>query len=147
MKVALARTLGGWTPADDEAIRASRRWEPGEIAVVDLKKPRIYKSLKRYHKLTSVVFENSSQFKSKRQVEDFLKLRCGHCTQIVSKSTGLIYELPDSVDYDNVDSEEEFQEIWQRMKDVVCQEILPGVTDAQLEFEILKLCQLAGGSR
>lgn len=143
MKVTLARTLSGWTPSDDEAIRVSRRWSAGETVVVDLKKPRIYKSLKRYWKLCEVVFNNSQQFKSKEQVHQFLKLRSGHSTQIMAKSTGEIFLVADSIDYDTVEDEAEFQEIWRRMVDVVCEDILPDIKRDELEFEVLKLCGLA----
>lgn len=143
MKVTLARSLSGWTPSDDEAIRVSRRWSAGETVVVDLKKPRLKKSLNRYWKLCEVAFMNSQQFKSKEQVHQFLKLRSGHSTPIMAKSTGEIFLVADSIDYDTVEDEAEFQEIWRRVIDVVCMDILPGVTQAELELEILRLCGLA----
>lgn len=147
MKVTLARTLAGWSPADDEAIRVSRRWNAGETVVVDLKKSRNYKSLKRYWKLCQLVFENCNQFKSKEQVHQFLKIKSGHSTPIVAKSTGEVFLLADSIDYDTIEDEAEFQEIWRRVIDVVCEDILPGIGRAEIEFEVQKLCGLAGGTR
>jgi len=145
VKVALARTLSGWAPGDDEAIRVSRRWEPGEIAIVDLKKSRVYKSLKRYQALLTLVFENSRQFKSRDQVHQYLKIRAGHATRIESAS-GEAFFVADSIDYDTLD-ETEFQEVWRRVIDVVCEDVLPGVTESQIELELLKCMGLAGGSR
>lgn len=143
MKANLVRTLAGWSPADDEAIRISRRWNVGETTTVDLKKSRNYKSLKRYWKLCEVVFNNSQQFKSKEQVHQFLKIKAGHSTQIIAKSTGEVFYLADSIDYDTIDDEVEFQEIWRRVVDVVCEDILPGISRDELEYEVLKLCGLA----
>lgn len=143
MKVTLARTLAGWSPLDDEAVRVSRRWGVGETVVVDLKKPRVYKSLKRYWKLCEVVFNNSQEFKSKDQVHQFLKLRSGHATQIMAKSTGEIFLVADSIDYDTIEDEAQFQELWRRVVDVVCEDILPGVERHELELEVLQLCGLA----
>jgi hypothetical protein len=143
VKVTLVRTLVGWSPVDDESIRVSRRWSPGETAVVDLKKPRNYKSLKRYWKLCEVVLNSSKDFKSKDQVHQFLKIRAGHATVIVAKSTGEVYLLADSIDYDSIEDETEFQEIWRRVVDVVCEDILPGIDRNELEYEVLKLCGLA----
>lgn len=145
MKIPLARTLSGWAPADDEAVRVSRRWEPGEIAIVDLKKPRVYKSLKRYQALLTMVFENSTKFKSRDQVHQYLKIRAGHATRIES-AAGEAFFIADSIDYDTLD-ETEFQDVWNRVKDVVCEDIIPGLKQPELEFEILKVCGLAGGSR
>lgn len=147
MKISLARTLSGWTPADDEAARVSRRWNVGETAVVDLKKSRNYQSLKRYWKLCEVVFNNCRDFKSKEQIHQFLKIKAGHATQFVSKSTGEVYLLADSIDYDTIEDEAEFQELWRRVIDVVCEEIIPGIDRWELENEVLKLCGLAGGAR
>lgn len=146
MKIALARTLSGWVPCDDEAVRVSRRWEPGEIAIVDLKKTRVYKSLKRYQALLTLVFENSPKFQSRDQVHQYLKIRAGHATRIQIEGTDDVMLLANSIDYDTLD-EQEFQEVWSRIKDVVCDEIIPGLKKPELEFEILKLCGLAGGSR
>ena len=146
MKVALARTLSGWTPGDDEAIRVSRRWEPGEIVIVDLKKTRVYKSLKRYQALLTLVFSNSSKFQSRDQVHQYLKIRAGHTTLIGIEGTNEVLVLANSIDYDTLD-ELEFQEVWSRIKDVVCEEIIPGLKKPELELEILKLCGLAGGNR
>lgn len=143
MKANLVRTLAGWSPADDEAVRISRRWSVGETTTVDLKKSRNYKSLKRYWKLCEVVFNNSQQFKSKEQVHQFLKIKAGHATQIVAKSTGEVFYLADSIDYDTIDDEVQFQEIWRRVVDVVCEDILPGISRDELEYEVLKLCGLA----
>lgn len=143
MKANLVRTLAGWSPADDEAIRISRRWSVGETTTVDLKKSRNYKSLKRYWKLCEVVFNNSQQFKSKEQVHQFLKIKSGHATQIVAKSSGEVFLLADSIDYDTIEDEVEFQEIWRRVVDVVCEDILPGISRDELEYEVLKLCGLA----
>lgn len=147
MKVSLVRTLSGWSPADDEALRVSRRWGAGEAVVVDLKKSRLHKSLRRYWKLVQLVLDNSEQFKTKEQVHEFLKRRSGHVITIVSKSTGEVFELADSIDYDSIEDEAEFQEIWRRVVDVVCTDILPGVTEAEIEHEILKCVGLAGGGR
>ena len=142
MKVSLQRTLAGWVPADDEAWRVTRRWEIGEVATPDLKKAREAKSLKRYWVLVQIVFDNSGQFKTKPQVHDYFKRKAGHVIQIVEKSTGAIFEVADSIDYDTLD-ETEFMEVWRRIVDVVCMDILPGISEAELEFEIMKICGLA----
>lgn len=144
MKVTLARTLTGWSPNDDEAVRVSRRWKPGESVVVDLKKPREHRSLRRYWGLCKLVFENSDKFKTIAQVHQYLKVRSGHCTQIVSESTGEVFLVADSIDYDTLE-ENEFQAVWRRVVDVVCEDILPGITEAEIEAEILKCTGLAGG--
>lgn len=146
MKVSLARTLSGWSPADDEAVRVSRKWQPGESVVVDLKKPRAHRSLRRYWGLCNLVMQNSDKFKSPSQVSDYLKIRSGHCSLIASEKTGEIFQIPDSIDYDTLD-EPEFQEVWKRVVDVVCEDILPGITHEEIATEIMQCAGLAGGMR
>lgn len=146
MKISLSRTLTGWAPADDEALRVSRHWKPGESVVVDMKRPRQHRTLRRYWGLCKLILQNSEDFRSVTQVSDYLKLRAGHCSSIASESTGEVFQIPDSIDYDSLD-EPEFQEVWRRVVDVVCEDFLPGMTMPEVEHEVLKCCGLAGGGR
>lgn len=142
MKVPMVRTLRGWEPFDDEAIRASRRWKPGEIAMLDLVKPRIYKNLKRYRALAKLIYENSEKFESDDQVLQYLKIRAGHSTMILVESTGEMISVANSIDYDTLD-EVEFQEVWRRIIDIVCLEVIPGISETEIEIELLKCMGLA----
>jgi hypothetical protein len=138
----LIRTLNGAAPADDAAKELFRKWPIGEKRKCDVRKPRDYRSLKRYMALCKLVYENNDQFKSPAQVHDYLKIRAGHCTHIVSAKTGEIFTVADSIDYDTLD-EDQFQEVWQRVVKVVAEEIIPGIDIPSMELEVLKCCGLA----
>jgi len=59
----------------------------------------------------------------------------------VSRSTGEVRWVADSIDYDTLE-EGEFQEVWKRAIQGVIEELLPSITEAELEREILKFCGL-----
>lgn len=144
--IALTRTLSGLAPADDHAREILKRWPIGETLKADVRKPRALRTLKRWWVLCNLVSANSDQFKTPDMVHQYLKLRAGHCDQIIAQSTGEIYLIPSSISFDALD-ETEFQDVWRRAVDVVLQDILPGVSERDLEAEILRLCGLAGGGR
>jgi hypothetical protein len=142
MDITMVRTLNGLTPADDAGKEVLKRWPVGQALKVDVRKPRAHRSLRRYWGLVNLVFENSDQFKSTEQVHQYLKIRAGHCTHIVNKATGETFLIADSINYDNLD-EDEFQKVWNSVVNVVCEEILPGITQPEIEHELQKCMGLA----
>jgi hypothetical protein len=141
-KLSLKRTLNGWTEADDASKQTAKRFNVGEIYRAAIVKPRSHKSLARYWLLVEMILDNTDLFKSKEQLHLYLKLRAGHCTPITAKSSGEVFWIPDSIDYDTL-SEDEFAEIWKRVTQVVCEDIIPGLQLPELELEIQKLMGLA----
>jgi len=139
--VTLVRTLSGLAPADDHAREVLRRWNVGEQLRADIRKPRSLRTLRRYWALVRLTYENCEQFKSEQQVHQYLKIRAGHCTPIVSKSTGEVFLVPDSISYDRLD-ETEFRAVWERVVQVVADEIL-GTGVPEIEAEIMRIVGLA----
>jgi hypothetical protein len=141
-KLLLKRTLSGWTEADDESKALARKFVVGQTYRANISKPRELVSLRRYWGLVTLILDNSPQFTSKEQIHNYLKIRAGHCTPIVSKSTGEIFLVPNSIDFDSLD-ETQFQAVWNKVVDVVCEEILPGVSQDEINLEIQKCCGIA----
>jgi hypothetical protein len=141
-KILLKRTLNGWAEADDDSRDAARKFRVGETYKASIVRPRDMRSHRRYWGLVTLILENTDQFASKEIIHNYLKIRAGHCTTIVSKTTGEVFLVPNSIDFDTLD-ETAFQDVWRRVVDVVCQEILPGVTENEINYEIQKCCGLA----
>lgn len=141
--VAMTRTLAGLSPANDEAAHVLRRVPVGNVVQVELHRPRRNKALRKWWALCNLVHQNCEQFRSPEQVHDFLKIKAGHCTQVVSKATGEIFLIADSIAFARLD-EDEFQTVWGRAVQAVCTDILPGVEQAEMEYQILKLIGAAG---
>lgn len=141
-KLHLKRTLGGFQPADDLSAETAKRFKVGETFKAEVVKPRSRKTLGRYWVLCQMILDNTETFRSKEQVSDYLKIRTGHSTSIVAKSTGEIFHVANSIDFDSLD-ETQFQDFWQRVCDVVVEDILPGITQSEIEYEIQKLVGIA----
>lgn len=138
----LKRTLGGFALADEMSIETAKRYKVGETFRAEIVKPRSRKTLGRYWVLCQMILDNTEMFRSKEQVSDYLKIRAGHSTSIVAKKTGEIFHLANSIDFDSVD-ESEFQDFWSRACDVIAEDILPGITESEINYEVQKIVGLA----
>lgn len=142
----MERTLSGLTPADDMAKDALRRLHVGDVVRVEFSRPRHLASLRRWWALVHLICHQTDQFKSADIAHQWLKLMAGHAQQIVSKTTGEVYLVADSIAFSRLD-ETEFQDVWQRAVRAVIEHILPGVTDNEIETEIMQIVGLAGGRK
>lgn len=134
----MRRTLGGLAPDDEASTSALRRIKAGEVVKVELVRPRSHRNLRRWWALMGLIHQNSEQFKSPEQAHDYVKILAGHCSQIVSQSTGEVYLVADSISFGRM-GEDEFQQVWMRAKDAVREHILPAVEIATIENEIAQL--------
>jgi TusA-related sulfurtransferase len=134
----MKRSLSGLMADDEAAAKLLRNLNPGDVVKVDIQKPRSHKNLRRWWALINMIYQNSDQFKSPEQAHDYLKILSGHCSQIVSKTTGEVYLVADSIAFGRLD-EDEFQEVWARAVKAVSEHILPGVSETGLEQEILQI--------
>lgn len=141
-EIFLRRTLSGFEAHDDAARERMRKWPVGTVVKANARVPRDLRSLKRYWALVGLVQENSDMFPSRDALHAFLKIRAGHCTSIVIKGTGEVVLVPNSIDFDTL-GEDEFMEVWRRVCDVVCSEILPGITQDEINLEVQRLVGIA----
>jgi hypothetical protein len=143
MELHLKKTLAGFALADDMSVENAKRFKVGEVYKADVVKPRSRKTLGRWWVLCQMILDNTEEFRSKEQISDYLKIRAGHSTSIVSKSTGEIFHIANSISFDEME-EAQFQELWQRVCDVVVADILPGITQHEIEYEIGRIVGIAG---
>lgn len=142
----LTKTLSGWAPADDFSRTHHRKAKVGTMYRAEIVKPRDGVNLRRWWALCNLVYENCEKYKSPEQVHQHLKILAGHCTQIVSESTGEVYLIADSIDYATLD-EDEFMQVFRRTVAAVCEHIMPGVTSHNVEEEIMRLLARVGDAR
>lgn len=138
--ITMLRTLSGLAPADDAASDVLRRIALGETVTVDVRKPRSHKRLRRWFALCNLLYQNCEQFKSPDMAHQWLKIMAGHCTQIVSQTTGEVYLVADSIAFSRLD-ETEFQAVWDRACKAVAEHLLPDIGQATLENEIARMIQ------
>src|SRR6185437_12305799 len=102
-KMLLRKTLGGFQPADEMSVETAKRFKVGETYKADIVRPRSLKTLGRYWVLCQMILDNTDMFKSKEQVSDYLKIRTGHSTTIIAKSTGEMFHVANSISFDEMD--------------------------------------------
>lgn len=136
MKVSIVRTLSGWMPADDEAVRLSKKFAAGEVVVADIKRPRNLTQWRYYWQMCSLVSMNHDTLDSKDEVHEFLKLLVGHVKRITID--GKLHEIPLTTNFDSMD-QDKANEYVSRCKEAVLTYLLPGVKDHTLEMEIARM--------
>jgi hypothetical protein len=141
-RMLLRKTLNGFAPADDMSVETAKRFKVGDTYRAEVVKPRSRKTLGRYWVLCQMILDNTDMFRSKEQVSDYLKIRTGYSITITARSTGEMFHVANSIDFDTLD-EAEFQDLWSRMCDVVVEDILPGITRTEIEYEMQKIVGLA----
>lgn len=144
--ILMTRTLSGLAPDDESATAVLRRIKPGDVVRVDVRRPRNLSAHRRWWALCNLVYANSDVYPSPEVVHAHLKLLAGCVDNVVLKSTGEVVMVPKSMSFAAMD-EDEFQDVWQRAVKAICEHILPGVTDHEIEHEIASICGLAGGRR
>lgn len=142
-KLALQRTPSGFAAADEATTELMRKLPIGPVYAADVRRPRDGVAHRRYWKLLSVVRENSDQFESVELLHDYVKLRTGHCTPIANKQTGEIFLVPRSISFSEMD-QTQFDDFWQRVVKLVCTEIIPGLDESALVYEVERLVGIVG---
>lgn len=141
-EVYLRRTLSGFVPDDEASAAIVKGYRLNEVYRANVVKPRSLKNHRRWWALCSLIYQNSDQYKSAEQVHDHLKILAGHCTQIVSKTTGEVYLVADSIAFGRLD-EAQFQDVFGRAIKAVAEHILPGIQIDEVSLEIERICGLA----
>lgn len=134
--ILMTRTLSGLAPDDESATAVLRRIKPGDVVRVEVRRPRNLSAHRRFFALVNLVYTNSEKFPSPDVARRVLTCRAGHALPYIIESTGEVLLIPESISFANMD-QDEFDAFWQRVVKVVCEEILPGVTEADIEAEIL----------
>lgn len=134
----MRRTLSGLSPADERARKVLLKIAEGRIVKVEYRQPRNLAWHNRYWALCQMVADNSEQYGSADEVSDHLKILAGHCTVVARVDTGELDRLPKSISFSAMD-QGQFEDFWRRAVKAVCENILPGVTEAAVEDELLNL--------
>ena len=134
------RTVSGLSADDDAATAVLRKIKVGDVVRVEVRRPRNLQAHRRFFALVNLVYSNSEEFPSADVARKVLTCRAGHATPFVIKSTGEVILVPESISFANMD-QDEFDAFWQRVVKVVCDEILPGVTEPEIEEEISRICE------
>lgn len=149
MRAFLQRRLdGSLAPACETSERIARKLGVGEAIEVDIK-TRNTRSVawhKKYWALCTLIYSNVERIKvgaemvevkSPDHVHMLLKLKAGLFDAIVKLPDGTKAYVVKSISFDEMTADE-WAAAWQKIIDVVHRDILPTVSEADLENEIAK---------
>jgi len=150
--IELYRRGEGFLPASEDAIKLRDRLEPGTIVWFKPLRVRCPRDLRRYWALMTMCAENCERIEMpyggvmliqcKEDVSDAVKLCTGHCTTIFDVGGKPVYQIPKSISFANME-QTEWEEYWPKVVDVVMERVMPGVSEADIELELLKCMRLA----
>ena len=127
------KTLTGWNPADDNAVKIHRRQKLGAVVRMDIVQPRDYRAHCHFMALLELTFQNQSTYTDDWAFRTAVALAAGHVRQYVSLD-GELMLLPLRYSYDDIPDENDFVvEFGKAM--AVCADILK-ISAPELEAEV-----------
>lgn len=138
MKILCRKTLSGHLcPIDDAGRMAVWRLPAGETVAVEFKRPRNLGHHKKFWALVSLIYQNQTHYNSPEALCDVIKVLAGYCVVTRGKG-GREIHIPKSISFAAMD-QTEFDQFWDRVVTVVCEQIIPGLSRKDLETELLDL--------
>lgn len=139
---------------------AERRFTRGEVMNAEFRKPRSVGQNNLFHALCETAFDNQRdgpQFQSWRHLKSWLLIQAGECSEyrfepgsltkkvaaalrqqsetvdfVVNNATGeIVMRFAKSVSFDKM-GHEGFTKVFDTCVDIICEEIVPGITREQL---------------
>lgn len=140
--VYLKRTLAGFAPADEASTDALRRIKQGATVVAEIRQPRNVQFHRMFFGLLNVTWQACGDWQSVEELLRELKFRVGHVDRqrVVDRRSGeVLAEIvtPRSISFAAM-SEPEFREFYDRCVRVICEDMVPGLSDSVLREEVLR---------
>lgn len=142
MDLLLINTPQGLKPCDDEDYEKKKKLKIGEVYRVKITKERNYEFHKKYFALISLAWEYQNERTSeffKSDIELFRKtieISAGHCDVVYSIDRAEWIEIPKSISFSKMD-EHDFQNLYDRVKDVIFKIFLKGVTQEEFMSNLM----------
>ena len=136
MKLHLLNTPYGLVPVDDDAYEAKQKLKIGQVYEADIKLDRNYQFHKKYFSLIRIAWEyllegEAKEFKTKEIFRKWCEIQAGNC-DVLRLPDGHYLRLPKSIAFDKM-GEDEFSELYERVKDVIWDLIGDRVTKEEFE--------------
>lgn len=93
---------------------------------------------RKYRALVAAIFPHQKGYATTKALHDQLKIAVGFSYEATDLLTGEVRTYPDSFAFDNID-QTEFEQVYDRIVDVILTRILPGVGRRDLEAQVLDI--------
>lgn len=142
MKLYLTNTISGLIPFTDSDYEEKKKLKIGEVYEATIKRPRNLPFHRKYFGLINLAWE----YQNERAVEHFkhnielfrktVEVASGWCEPVYSIARKEWVEVPKSIAFDKMD-EDEFQNLYERVKDVLFKYFLKHITIEEFENNLI----------
>jgi hypothetical protein len=130
------KTLGSsLSPLYDAARDALRPVPVGAVIMVTWKRPRNLKHHNKFFALLDLIFRNQSLYATLDDLRDAITVYVGHAEVMILRD-GREVHRPKSIAFHKMD-QDQFDQFYAAVIQVVAEKILPGVDQKDLERELL----------
>lgn len=121
-------------PTDEESQDALRKMHEGQIVAVEAKRARNHLQHKKFFALLKIAFDNQqTDFGSVEELRKALLIGAGY-TEPQRRLNGEIVLVAKSMSYHNM-PKAEFEEMYDKVMDLICVHVMPGMDREALEDE------------
>ena len=133
VKILVSRKLAGLYPVDETGEAVIRKFNMGEVVSVDVTRPRNLAFHRKLFAMLNIVLDNQDHFKSVDDLLEVCKLRTGHCHTVLTKAGEV--KITDSISFAAMD-QDAFNNFYNRACAWVCSEVIPGLSQQDLDDEV-----------
>ena len=133
VKILVARKLTGLFPVDETGEVVIRKFTPGEVVSIDVKRPRNVAFHRKFFAMLHIILQNQDAYKSVDDLLEVCNLRTGHCHTVLTKDGEV--KITDSISFAAMD-QDAFNNFYNRACAWVCSEVIPGLSQQDLDAEV-----------
>jgi hypothetical protein len=93
---------------------------------------------RKYFALVNAIFPHQKGWPTTKALHDQLKMAVGFSYEAKDMKTGEVRTYPDSIAFDRLD-QQEFEQVYERIVEVILTRVLPGVGRRDLEAQVLDI--------
>lgn len=134
-EIAMTRKGHALVPVDEISSDALMHVPGGKEVLVTVRAPRNPRQHRLAWALAQKVSEACDWLPDAESAMDWLKIRCRHVRIVHNPATGHSFIVPKSIAFASL-NQQSFSRLLNRMVYVICSEIVPGLSEADLRSEI-----------
>lgn len=129
--------LGSLRPTDEAGKDYVRKIKQDEVVRADIVRVRNPRQHRMYWALITLIHPQQDQWPTVESLSKAILCAIGH-GEIVKSKSGICWLKPKSIAWGNL-GQDEFNEIFDRAIKLICEKILPGMSDDDLRREVLDM--------
>lgn len=132
--VLLQRHLGSLRPCDALGAQQIDKIKPNEVVRAEIKRVRNPKQHRLYWAAINLCFMHQDRYATAEQLHNAVKVWLGYYEEMVDR-TGKRIAIPKSIAFGNM-PQDEWEQFFDRFIKLVCEQLIPNVTDEELRAEL-----------